>query len=63
MCLKYQHGKLNLDLTSRLLADVVSHLIHLCLNCRLCLVLCLVKMIVLNQNSIFSEVHAAKHQI
>lgn len=25
MCLKYQHGKLNLDLTSRLLADVVSH--------------------------------------
>lgn len=41
-----------------LLADEVSCLIHLCLNHRLCLV----KMIVLNQNSIFSVVHSTKHQ-
>ena len=55
--------KVNFRLSIPLLSDVASHLIHLRLNHRLRLVLCLVKMIVLNQNSIFSEVYPAKHQI
>lgn len=60
---KVSTWKVKFRLNITLLADVVSHLIHLRLNCRLRLMLCLVKTIVLNQNSIFSEVYPTKHQI
>lgn len=60
---KVSTGKTTFRLNITLLADAVSHLILLCLNCRLHLVLCLVKMIVLNQKSIFSELHPVKLQM